>query len=110
MYTCVLLYMMMAMCIMRWYLFTSFVVVDDSENIDREVTITSDDDVISCIDDTFGKVFVLVLSYNMRCDVLEMATVWVKTTCRWSLFDDFYKWFLMLFTNRNCVYICQYVL
>ena len=109
MYTCVWLYIMMAMCIMRWYFFTSFVVLADSENVDRDVTVTSVDG-ISCVDDTCGKVFVLVLSYNMTYDVLEMATVWVKTTCRWSLSDDFYKWFLMLFTNRNCVYICQYVL
>ena len=54
--------------------FTSFVVLADSENIDSEVVVTSDDG-ISCIDDTCGNVFVLVLSYNMTYDVLEMATV-----------------------------------
>ena len=55
-------------------MFTSFVVLADSEHIDREVTVTSVDG-ISHIDDTCGKVFVLVLSYNMTYDVLEMATV-----------------------------------
>ena len=43
-------------------------------NIDGEVMVTSDDG-ISCIDDTCGNVFVLVLNYNMTYDVLEMATV-----------------------------------
>ena len=97
------------MCIMRWHFFTSFVVLADSENIDSEVVVTSDDGT-SHIDDTCGNVFVLVLGYNMTYDVLEMATVWDKTTCMWSLFGDFYKWFLMLFANRNCVYMCQHVL
>ena len=54
--------------------FTSFVVVADSENVDRDVTVTSLDGT-SHVDDTCGKVFVLVLSYNMTYDVLEMATV-----------------------------------
>ena len=49
--------------------------------------------------------FEIVFSYNMTYDVSEMATVWVKTTCRWSVYNHLYELFLMLFTARNCVYI-----
>ena len=64
MYTCVWLYIMMGICIMRWYFFTSFVVLPDSEDVDGDLTVSSLDRT-SHVDDTCGKVFVLVLSYNM---------------------------------------------
>ena len=91
-------------------LLTSFVVINDSQDVDAHVTTVVSVDRTSGVHDTCGKVFVIVLSYNMTYDVSEMATVLVENNCRWSVYDHFYEQFLMLFTARNCVYICQYVL
>ena len=55
-------------------LFTSFVVIPDSQDVDADLTVGSVDRT-SGVHDTCGKVFVIVLSYNMTYDVSEMATV-----------------------------------
>ena len=63
-------------------LFTSFVVIHDSQDADAHVTTVVSVDRTSGVHDTCGKVFVIVLSYNMTYDVSEMATVLVKNNCR----------------------------
>ena len=55
-------------------LFTSFVVVPDSEDTEVDLTVGSVDRT-SGIHDTCGNIFEIVLSYNMTYDVSEMATV-----------------------------------
>ena len=63
-------------------LLTSFVVINDSQDVDVHVTTVVLVDRTSGVHDTCGKVFVIVLSYNMTYDVSEMATVLVKNNCR----------------------------
>ena len=72
-------------------LFTSFVVIHDSQDVDAHVTTVVSVDRTSGVHDICGKVFVIVLSYNMTYDVSEMATVLVKNNCRWSVYDHFYN-------------------
>ena len=55
-------------------LFTLLVVVPDSEDVELDITVCSFDRT-SGIHDTCGNIFEIVLSYNMRYDVSEMATV-----------------------------------
>ena len=91
-------------------LFTWFVVIDDSQDVNEDETAVVLINSTSSVHDTCGKVFVIVLSYNITYDVSEMTTVLVKNNCWWSVYDHFCEWFLMLLTARNCLYLFQYVL
>ena len=88
-------------------LFTWFVVIDDSQDVHEDETAVVLINSTSAIHDTCGKVFVIVLSYNITYDVSEVTTVLVKNNCRWSVYDHFCEGFLMLLTARNCVYLFQ---
>ena len=108
-YMCMIIYhhenMYYEMMLLTW-----FVVIDDSQDVHEDVTTVVSVYSTSAVHDTCGKVFVIVLSYNITYDVSEMTTVLVKNNCRWFVYDHFCEWFLMLLTARNCVYLCQYVL
>ena len=60
-------------------LFTWFVVIDDSQDVHDDETAVVLINSTSAVHDTCGKVFVIVLSYNITYDVSEMTTVLVKT-------------------------------
>ena len=108
-YMCMIIYhhenMHYEMMLLTW-----FVVIDDSQDVHEDVTTVVLVNSTSAVHDTCGKVFVIVLSYNITYDVSEMTTVLVKNNCRWSVYDHFCEQFLMLLTARNCVYLFQYVL
>ena len=56
-------------------LFTWFVVIDDSQDVNEDKTDVFLMNSTSAEHDTSGKVFVIVLNYNITYDVPEMTTV-----------------------------------
>ena len=55
-----------------------FVVIDDSQDVDQDMTTGVQMDSTSAVHDGSGKAFVIVLSYNIGYHVSEMTTVLVK--------------------------------
>ena len=55
--------------------FTWFVVIDDPQDVNEDETDVVLMDSTSGVHDTSGKVFVIVLNYNITYDVSEMTTV-----------------------------------
>ena len=73
-YMCMIIYhhvnMHYEMMLLTW-----FVVIDDSQDVHEDVTTVVLVDGTSAVHDTCGKVFVIVLSYNITYDVSDDNSV-----------------------------------
>ena len=80
-----------------------FVVIDDSQYDDRDKHAGVDKDDTLYIHDGSGKPFVIVLIQKNCISCTRDHNSVGKKDCRWSIYDDLLKSFLMLPSYRNCV-------
>ena len=81
------------------------VVVDDSHASRQNTDTRVDESCKSSIHDDPGNSFVIVQVTKIAYHIQEISTVLVKNNCRWCVYHDLCKSFLILFSYKNCVYL-----
>ena len=80
-----------------------FVVIDNSPDVDEDLNTGVNMDSMSAVHDDSGNPLPIVLSYQICISCTRDHNIVTKKDCRWFVYDDMFKSFLILLSSRNCL-------